>query len=262
MIESIDDLNDSRLDSYRDLISSKKAKRDGRFIVEGFWPVERLIASEHPVESILCEKNHTAKLRALCPDTKIYQVPDGAATELVGFSFHRGVLGCGIRPNNFIEFSEVFDLTDHSKELQIVVCSQINDGENLGGILRSCAAFGVDLVLLDRCTDPYSRRTTRVSMANNLFLPIFEPRQFATALQRLKSEKIELIAAAIGEYARDLSAVEITKRAALIFGSEGYGLDKEIIDLADQSCMIPMSAEIDSLNVSVAAGIFMYRLFG
>jgi tRNA G18 (ribose-2'-O)-methylase SpoU len=143
----------------------------------------------------------------------------------------------------------------------LMVCVGIQDPENLGSILRTSAAFGVSMVLLGpHCADPFSRRVARTSMGANFRLPVVESLDLQADLLTLRDEfGVRLVATVLGSEAQPLPEVAVEDRHALLFGSEGHGLDQRWVELCDLRVTIPMRPAVDSLNVSVAAGVVLYH---
>ncbi len=251
----LDSIQDARLDAYRDLPSAATGPRGQLFVVEGRLLVERLLASPIRVASVLTEERFVETFLPLAPDSlPIYVLPRASLPELTGFPFHRGVLACGYRPANLAP-QQLLDET--SVDGLLAVCVGVQELENLGGIIRSSAAFGVRGVLLDaKCADPFARRVARTSMGANFRIPIAESTDLAADLSNLQREfGVRLVATVCSDDAVPLEQASKCGNTALLFGSEGYGLDQTWIDRCDLAVTIPMRAEIDSLNVSVAAGI-------
>jgi tRNA G18 (ribose-2'-O)-methylase SpoU len=255
---SIERLDDPRLDVFRDL----KAPRDPRFrslfVVEGLLVTERLLASRLEVASVVCEPRFVDRLAAqLDASIPLYVLAREHVHQLAGFHFHRGVLSCGRRPAPS-DFATVLD--NLPAKTTLAVCIGIQDPENLGGILRTSAALGVHAVLLGPdCADPFSRRVARTSMGANFRVPVLEPMDLRRQLVQMRDQQgVRLIATVLDAQAERLDAVDCPDRAALLFGSEGWGLDASWIELCDQRVTIPMEPGVDSLNASVAAGIFLY----
>jgi tRNA G18 (ribose-2'-O)-methylase SpoU len=248
-------LDDPRLEVYRDLRSSAAGRGGELFVVESMWLVERLLASPIGVASVLTERRYVDAVLPRVPESvPVFELPRALLQELVGFPFHRGVLACGYRPAN----PDPIRLMDGASADEILaVCVDVHDRENLGGVLRSSAAFGVRGVLLDpRCADPSSRRVARTSMGANFRIPIVRSADLAADLQRLRREHgVRLVATVCDDTAIPLQRVDRCGRTALLFGSEGYGLDPDWIRRCDRTVTIPIGSEIDSLNVSVATGI-------
>jgi len=255
------DLDDPRLAPYRDLSHRNLTRQSGLFIAEGQKVVERLIASRYEVASLLAEPEYAAHYaRQVPPETPVYVVPRGPLATLVGFQFHRGILGCGKRrPSPDVETLLARHEPPRRSET-LVVCPDVQDPTNLGSIIRSAAAFGCcGLILGRRCADPFSRRVLRVSMGAALELPLVESPDLAADLSRLASAGYELVAAVIDPAAQPLAAAPRGPRLALLLGSEGHGLEAAWRRLAHREVTIPMQLGIDSLNVAVAAAVLLYH---
>jgi tRNA G18 (ribose-2'-O)-methylase SpoU len=194
-------------------------------------------------------------------EVPVYVAPRKLLEETIGFNFHRGCLACGVRESR----KSLEDWSRPSKaSWLIVVCPDVQDPTNLGTLLRNCAAFGVDLVLLGgKCADPFSRRVLRVSMGAVLELEIVEAQDLERDLTALKREHgVELVATVLDPDAETLDRAPRSPRMAILFGSEGHGLEATWIAQSDRRATIPIQLGTDSLNVAVASGIFLYHFAG
>ncbi len=258
-VVTIDDVEDPRVAIYQDLKSAYAKRRQSLFVVEGLMMTERLLVSNLAVASVLTEGRFLDRLRPLVPpDTPLYVTKRPLLEEIAGFRFHRGVLGCGYRPTS-PDLRTVMDSVPPISST--IVCIGIQNPENLGGIIRTSAAFGATAILMGpNCADPFSRRVTRTSMGANLSVPIVESVDLRADLLTLQREfSVRLVAAVLDEHAQPLASVVRPNRTALLLGSEGFGLDREWIEMCDDWATIPMSQGVDSLNVNVAAGVFLYH---
>lgn len=254
----ISSLDDPRLEPYRQLKATNLTRWSGLFVAEGEKLVRRLLASDYETASLLVGRRFLAEFTALAPpETPLYAILDEWVASLVGFNFHRGVLACGRRRANPM-LGDI--LPSEERPATIVVCPDVQDPENLGGILRNAAAFGVDLVVLGRrSADPLSRRVLRVSMGAALSVPLYRSDDLPADLARLRRQfGVALAAAVLDANAEPLEAAQRPARLGILFGSEGHGLDRELVELCDRRLTIPMRRGTDSLNVAVAAGIFLY----
>ncbi len=152
----IDDANDPRIAAYVNLREKQLRSRIGRFIVEGEFLVRRLLASSCQVDSVFVAAHQRHRLDPSL-EIPVYRASAALIEKIAGFPFHRGMLACGVRPAPS-GLSEI--LMPKQVPAITAICVAVRDAENLGGILRNCAAFGVDLVVLaEHCADPWSRRT-------------------------------------------------------------------------------------------------------
>jgi tRNA G18 (ribose-2'-O)-methylase SpoU len=255
----INSLDDPRIETYRELKDTNHTRWNGLFICEGEKLVRRLLASDFAVESVLFSDRFERQFGALAPpEVPVWIVPDELVEPLVGFNFHRGILACGRRRAN----PTLDELAPLGRRLTLAICAEVQDPENLGAILRISSAFGVDGVLVGGggSADPFSRRVLRVSMGASLRVPIRETADIAAELDQLRDTlAVELAATVLDQSAEPLSAAKRSDRFALLFGSEGHGLDPAIIALCNRRVTIPMTLGTDSLNVAVAAGICLYH---
>jgi tRNA G18 (ribose-2'-O)-methylase SpoU len=148
------------------------------------------------------------------------------------------------------------------RPLGIIVCPQITKPENMGLIFRVAAGLGADgLVLGPQCCDPFSRRCLRVSMGAVLRAPFRKSPELAADLDSLRDRwGVEMLAAVLDEPAVPLAGVRWPRRAAVMLGNEFDGLDDRWLGYCVQRATIPMARETDSLNLGVAAGIFVYEM--
>jgi tRNA G18 (ribose-2'-O)-methylase SpoU len=250
---------DPRVAPYAQLNQSNLTRGSQLFVAEGDKVVQRLIASDYVTDSILAEESWAEQLEPLVPaETPIYVAERELLMELVGFHFHRGVLACGRRKPP-PELASIVPAKDEAA--LVLVCPAVQDPTNLGSILRTAAAMGVSAVLLGHeCADPFSRRVLRVSMGTAFSLPVRESPDLAADLVALQQEYgLEVLATVLDENAIPLNQVDRPDRVALVLGSEGHGLDERWLRLCPRQITLPMRPGIDSLNVAVAAAVFLYH---
>jgi tRNA G18 (ribose-2'-O)-methylase SpoU len=254
-------LDDPRLEPYRRLKHSNLTRWSGRFIAEGPRVVRRLLESGFKTESILLSDRKRSFLEAGVPEhLDVLLLAQELAEQLVGYNFHQGVMACGLRGDAPLLESLVGAAPGPAPLL--VACPRMTDPDNLGGLVRLCAAFGVAGLLLGRgCADPFSRRSLRISMGAAFHVPIVEPDDLAADLALLRSRHgFRLTATVLDNSATALAQLTGVARRVLLLGNEADGLGREWIDVCDERLTIPMAAGADSLNVTVAAGIVLHHL--
>lgn len=223
--------------------------------------VQRLIASSLEVMSILVEHGNEREVASWAEaDTLVFSLPREQVRALVGYKFHRGVLACGRRPA-----SESVEALQWNPSQQPIVLAAIgvNQRENLGSMLRTAAALGIENVVIGPNTaDPFSRRTVRVSMGAVLKQRLYRLDQPVSQLRSLQQTgRVRTVVTTLSRDAEPLERFAADDRACiLVLGSEAEGIDPEIEAIATDRVTIPMQLGTDSLNVSVAAAIFMYEL--
>jgi len=258
---SIDSFDDARLRPYYDLRNRASRGGERHLIAEGRWVVERLALSRHRIESVLIQAGREQLLPPSLPeDVPIFVASKSLLSSLVGFDFHRGLLACGIREPD-VEFNQL--ATDGNNSEVVPALMKITCPENLGSILRSAAAMGINKILIGPGTlDHLSRRVIRVSMGAALDHHFFRLDDPQDQLIRLRQQHgFRLVATSLHPTATRLDDWPSTAaRFVLLLGNEAEGLSDELQALANDRVTIPMAVTTDSLNVAVAGAIFMHEL--
>lgn len=257
----VDSLDDPRLEPYRDLRHPAATPRGEWFIAEAQLVVERLIASDFACESVLVEVGRHARfLETLPPSLDVLMIEPAELRQLVGFDFHRGILACGRRR----PLRPVAELPPSAPgDAPLFVACGVTDAENLGNLIRSAAAMGVErMVITPDSADPLSRRVLRVSMGAALRMAIYTSIDPAADLDGLAQRQgYRTVATALAADAVPLDAfVHDERPLAIIVGNEASGLPPAVLRCVTDCVTIPMHRGIDSLNVAVAGAIVLYAL--
>jgi tRNA G18 (ribose-2'-O)-methylase SpoU len=253
-------MDDARLALYRNVKDNELERNGDRFIVEGHFVVQRVLTSDFPVESVMIAQRKLDEMRPFLRDNlPIYIVPDSMTNQIVGFQFHTGVIAIARRkpPQSLDQFMQALPA-----RAVLMILPQTTSLQNMGGLIRVAAAFGVNGVLVgEESVDPFYRLPIRVSMGNVFRLPIIHCKKIADDLAALREKwGVELMATVLDEDAEPLQTVKRRERVGLLFGSEGYGLDQKWIDACQRKITIPMSPGTDSLNVAVSAAVFLWEM--
>jgi tRNA G18 (ribose-2'-O)-methylase SpoU len=254
----IEQLDDPRIAAYRNL-RDRTLRGENIFIAEGCVVVERLLRSRYRADSLLVAEEHAAAFAAIAADCPLYVASPELLRQIAGFNFHLGALAVGRRPVGTPLEEVVTGSLD--QPCCVVVCPAVTKPENLGLLFRSAAAFGLrGLVLGRRCCDPLSRRCVRVSMGAVLEVPFTRCDDVTADLQALRQTwQFERVAAVLDATAEPLDTFTPARRTALVFGNEYDGLAPAWLAECDRRVTIPMSQAVDSLNLGVAAGIFIHH---
>jgi tRNA G18 (ribose-2'-O)-methylase SpoU len=254
----IEQLDDPRIAAYRSL-RDRTLRGESIFIAEGCVVVERLLRSRYRAESLLVAEEHAAAFAARATGCPLYVASAAMLRQIVGYNFHRGALAVGCRPPAMRLEGLAAALVE--TPCWIVVCPAVTKPDNLGLLFRSAAAFGARGVILGQgCCDPLSRRSVRVSLGTVLDVPFVQSRDVLSDLRALRHAwQFERVAAVADSGAERLDELLPAPRTALVFGNEFDGLAPEWLDECDRRVTIPMGPAVDSLNLGVAAGIFMYH---
>lgn len=269
-IIEITDFMAPELDVYARLTEAQLLNREhpqsAMFIAESPKVIERALNAGCEPVSLLLERKHikgeAKDVIARCGDIPVYTSEFDILTQLTGFKLTRGVL-CAMRRPRLKSVEEVC-----AGAKRIALLENIMNPTNLGAIFRSAAAFNIDAVLLTPgCTDPLYRRSARVSMGTVFQIPWtylgdkmadwpekgmekIRGMGFKTAAMALKEDTVSI----------DDPALMAEEKLAIILGTEGDGLADCTIADCDYTVKIPMSHDVDSLNVAAASAVAFWQL--
>ena len=230
----------------------------GLFIAESPKVIHVALDAGYQPLSLLCERRHltsdAASLISRCGDIPVYTGSRELLASLTGYTLTRGVLCAMRRPQPPTLESVCADAK------RIVIINGVVDTTNIGAIFSSAAALGIDGVLLttDSC-DPLNRRAVRVSMGSVFLLPWTWLDQPLSALQQMG---FRTVAMALTDRSVPIDDPQLIQepRLAIIMGTEGDGLPREVITEADYVVRIPMHHQVDSLNVAAASAVAFWEL--
>lgn len=230
----------------------------GIFIAESPKVIRVALQAGYTPISLLCEERHitgdAVDIIEKYPNLPVYTGERDLLATLTGYTLTRGVLCAMQRPKE----RSVEEICKDAK--RIVVIDSVVDTTNIGAIFRSAAALGIDAVLLTPTScDPLNRRAVRVSMGSVFLIPWT---WIKTPIQTLKELGFKTVAMALRENSISIDDRELQTqdKLAIVMGTEGEGLDNTVIDNADFIVRIPMSHNVDSLNVAAASAIAFWEL--
>ena len=263
----ITDFQDPRLDIYARLTENQLINRHepekGLFIAESPKVVERALdAGCQPVSMLLEEKHVEGQAKYVierCGDIPVFTADFQVLTQLTGFHLTRGVL-CAMRRPPLPSPEEIC-----CGKSRIVVLERIMNPTNVGAIIRSAAALGMEALLLTGdCSNPLYRRSIRVSMGAVFQIPwtFLEGPWPSHGIRSLRSMGFKTAAMALRNNSLSINDPQVMSepRLAIHLGSEGDGLASETIDDCDYTLRIPMSHQVDSLNVAAASAVAFWQL--
>lgn len=261
-IIKIDSLTQAGVEMFSTLTEAQ-LRRDiepdkGIFIAESPKVIQVALNAGNEALALLCEERHiqgdAAAIIERCPDIPVYTGSRELLASLTGYTLTRGVL-CAMRRPTPRPLSEVLQNAQ-----RVVIIDSVTDTTNIGAIFRSAAALGIDAVLLTRTScDPLNRRAVRVSMGSVFLVPWtwiddierdMHAAGFSTAAMALTDNSISI----------DNPLLKSLEKLAIIMGTEGDGLAQDVITQADYVVRIPMSHQVDSLNVAAAAALAFWEL--
>ena len=172
---------------------------------------------------------------------------------------HQGVIA-RISPIKFYEINQIIEKVEDKKDALILILDQINDVRNFGAIIRTAEVSGVDAIIIqNQSSAPINADTVKTSAGGVFNVPICKVSHIKDAIYHLKSSKIMVIAAS-EKAEKNIYDLSLKKSLAIIMGSEERGISPSVLKLSDEMVKLPMFGKIESLNVSVASGIFLYEV--
>lgn len=239
----------------------------GVFIAESPKVIERALNAGYAPISFLAEKRlvaadagETRQLLEKYPDVPVFTAEYNVLTKLTGFALTRGML-CAMKRN---VLPSVEDVCKHAN--RIAILEDVVNPTNVGAIIRSAAALGMDAVLLTHgCADPLYRRASRVSMGTVFQIPCtilpknswpdasmdtLKALGFKTAAMALKTDSVSI----------DDPVLTSHEKLTIVLGTEGEGLKDATIAACDYTVLIPMFHGVDSLNVAAASAVAFWQL--
>lgn len=236
-------------------------------MVIGFHAVEELLAGDRTVGKVFinsaADKQKIGVIRKLCKEsnTPLQMVPLQKLNRMTRAN-HQGIIAM-ISPIDFVPLEEtVTQLFEKGMPPRILVADGVQDIRNIGAIARSCRAFGVDLLVMGtKANAEIGDGAVKSSAGALLNLPVARVKSVSETLDYFKSWGLKQIAASEkGEESSEVLRSFGGQGFVLWMGNEDRGLSRERLSNMDHIVRIPMMNEMDSLNVSVAAGILLYEL--
>ena len=269
-IITISDFSDPRLDLFARLTEGQLRRRQeseqGIFIAESPKVIERALNGGYTPVALLMEQKHIegdgAPIIARCPEVPVYTASRQVLETLTGFALTRGVL-CAMERRALPTVEELLQ-----NVRRVAVLEGIVDPTNVGAIFRSAAALNMDAVLVTpTCCDPLYRRAVRVSMGTVFQVPWTKIGDDHTqwphpGLERLQALGFKTAAMALRDDSVSIDDAGLLSedKLAIVLGTEGDGLANDTIANCDYTVKIPMSHEVDSLNVAAASAVAFWEL--
>lgn len=248
---------------YRTLKRPLEHREQGIFVAEGDKVVHRLLASQLDVVSVLLPDHRLGEyepaLRSRRETIPVFAVTDRRVLEeLIGFEMFQGVLAVAKTPQPLV-LSALLGRTTSPR--LFVAADGLTNAENIGLLARNCAAFGAQaLIVGETCASPFLRRAVRNSMGTVFELPVIESGNLVSSLGELRTYGVRCFAAHPHTDKRTLLVADFMTDCCIVFGAEGDGISPAVLAACDEAVAIPMASNVDSLNVTGAAAVFLYEV--
>ena len=232
--------------------------------IYGIRSVIEAIKSSNDIDKVFIQKglkgNLIGQLESLIRKNKINfsYVPVEKLNRLSKKN-HQGVIA-RISPVKFYDLKEIDNFLSNSENPFFLILDQINDVRNFGAIIRTAEISGVNgIIISNNSTAPINADTIKTSAGAIFNIPIFKVNHIKDAIYSLQSNNV-LIVSASEKASQNIYSINLKKGVAIVMGSEYKGINKSVINISDHVVKLPMYGKIESLNVSVACGIFLYEV--
>ncbi len=246
MRELITSRKNPLLQQVKKLLSSRKEREQtGLFVADGTKLLQEAIRWWDGLDTVI-----------LSDDVNM-EIPRGVRTVVVPRDVMESISPMQ-SPQGALFLCRLPDEKPFAPKAGMLLLDGIQDPGNLGTILRTADALQIPVALLEGCADPYSHKVVRASMGAVFRMDIVQT-TWAAVKDACAEAGISVGVTALSDSARDLREAPLN-RMAVVIGSEGQGVRKEILDSAQHSLIIPMNPNCESLNAAIAAAIVMWQM--
>lgn len=230
-------------------------QKEGKFLLEGSRLIEEAVKAKMEIEYlVLCEEKeyiveNIALLKENVSEDKIFIFSKSLFLQLASTENPQGIIAVVKNKELSINLNGNFFL----------VCDKVQDPGNLGTIIRTAHASGVDGIILTKGTvDIYNDKTIRSTMGSIFYVPIFYDNDDFSIIKKLQESGVSLVTTSLEE-SKNFFDEDLKGKIALAVGNEGNGISIELFELADKKVKIPMPGGAESLNVAIATSIILFE---
>lgn len=231
----------------------------------GIYPIKEALKSNVVFDKVFVQKGiDSDKIEGLIKDLEKENIPVSTVPfeklNRLTKGNHQGIVAV-TSPVSFHSLEAVVEKALASEKAPLfLILDQITDVRNFGAILRTAECTGVDAVIIQKTGGaPVSGDTVKTSAGAIFKMPICKVEHIKDAIFYMQGSGISTVAAT-EKTSTEIYDIDMKIPLAIIMGSEGKGVSKSVLSLVDQKASLPLLGEINSLNVSVACGAFLYEV--
>ena len=250
MIINIESSSNSIFKNTKKLLTSSERRKTGRFIVEGYRIVADAIRHKADIDYIMVSSSYSQETyENVC---KVYRLSDKLFEEISSTVNSQGIIAVVNAPRPDAESIFGGDCR------YVVYLDSVMDPGNMGTILRTCDAMGVDAVVASKgCVDIYNPKVVRSTMASIFNVPVYFEREEAV-LPKLASRGYSIVGTFPDESV-PVYECELTGKTVIVMGNEANGICDSVRELCTHRVTVPMLGGAESLNVAVCCGMILYE---
>ena len=236
----------------------KYRQREKLFFFEGKKLLEEAILHHVPLVRVFVTESHAILLENLPEHVEQYIVSPSVYEKISVDNSPEGVFCVARHLDRLHKFATIYNMLENGSRFMAV---SVRDPGNLGTIIRSARAMGIDCLLLSSdCADLYHPRTIRGAMGALFSLPTLTVSDPVSSVQALRNSGYDVYAAALTSTACDVREINVTDSTCFVVGNEGHGLPDAIINASNRAIIIPMQPGSESLNVAAASSLLLWEM--
>lgn len=254
MITQLEKLSDTRRSEILAPFFSLKSSQipEGKIVIESEKVLLKALRTQQKFHYILCTDEAFQKNREHYDSVQVFIAPKKVLAETIGYNLHHGHFALIEKPHTY----SIKDLNS-----PIMILNGLTNGENVGAIMRNCSGFGVESLIIDeKCASPFLRRASRVSMGCVFNLKIHETQNLLDTIKELRRTGVKVLATAIRDHSQNFYDYQYPENFAIVIGSEGHGMDQEVINSCDEVLFIPMAKDTEALNAACSSAVFLSKI--
>ncbi|WP_017726646.1 TrmH family RNA methyltransferase [Halalkalibacterium ligniniphilum] len=246
----IDSPKNEQVKAWKKLHTKKGREKAGKFLIEGYHLVVEALKSPVEVEAIILTESAILPSAWQVSEQDLVLVSDKVMNELSETQTPQGIVAICVMPD---------EPSYQDLQGQFLCIDEVQDPGNVGTMIRTADAAGISAVILgEGSADLFNSKVVRASQGSLFHIPVIKG-DLHSWVDRFKEAKIPVFGTAL-EGGSSYTAIESQPQFALLVGNEGDGVNKELLEKADQNLYVPIYGQAESLNVAVAAGILLYYL--
>lgn len=251
-MKRIESVQNSLVKHWKKLGTTRKERdKFAEFLVEGYHLTEEALKKKDLIKSLIVREGVEVPAEWDVSDVPHYSVTAAVAKEISETEHSQGIFAHCAQP----EFSE----EEQQSWTTLLLVDAVQDPGNIGTMIRTAAASGIDAVILGKgSADPFNPKTVRSAQGSHFQIPVVKG-ELPEWIAKVKERNIPLFGTAL-QNATPVHQMDSQEQFALIVGNEGSGVDQQLLRETDHNLIVPLYGPAESLNVAVATGILLYGL--
>lgn len=248
------------------LLDKKGRRAEGLFRFDGIKLFEEALDTGLSIRFALLSEGASEEVarRVRAAEVSVIRVSEEVFSKISEERSPEGIITVAELPRRIHRELDASETQRYSagKDERILIAESLRDPGNLGTVIRSCAALGIDrLMLSGDCADLYNPKTVRAAMGGlfRLNIDILPADKLACAIKALRQSGRRVYAASLRSGALEIGSLALSRGDCFVIGNEGHGLCEDTINACDACAIIPMRAGCESLNAAAAAAICIWE---